>query len=84
MIDNKYFYFDYYKQSPFVKMSMDWFTLKPNLKLYHKSSYSFHFRLSFFKYHINLEIKWGHIERPLNDREKDRLERARRYFDENY
>ena len=52
-----------------VRMHIDWFLSKPNLKFNWRDNASFHFEVGMFGKVFIVEFKWGHIRRQKNERE---------------
>jgi len=51
------------------KFYLDFFKLPPNLRFYYKSNSSFTIRFGFLSFNMVIEIKWGFVEREMNERE---------------
>lgn len=64
------------------KFYVDWYYLKPNLKRYYKTSHEFVFEIGIAGKRLSINVKWGYRSRPMNEREKEREERTKKFIKE--
>lgn len=59
------------------KLFIDWGLWKPCLRLTWESNYTFYVEIGCQMKSIRVEFKWGYVEREMNQRELERVERVK-------
>ncbi len=63
-----------------VKLYIDWFLLKPDLKRDYKSSYIFQFEIGAFGKCISMNLYWGFVERERTEREEELYQNTQEFL----
>lgn len=82
--DFKYLEFNIWKDSVFdirPRLYFDYFYSKANLKIHWQGYKSFTIILGAFGHESYISFKWGHVERPKNKREIERMEDVRKMIE---
>jgi hypothetical protein len=81
-IDNKYVTIYNHYDNELPKLFIDFYHLKPNLKLHYKSSHTVSIKIGLFCYFICFEFNWGYVEREMSEHEKYIKMKTNEFFEE--
>lgn len=59
---------------------LNWFKIEPE-RFRHIHNSSFYINVGFFDHFLNIELKWGFVEREMNEREKEREKRNKKFIE---